>query len=70
MKFLADDVACSRKSYTWLEKMQYQFPPTLIFTPVDQQIKSQHSPLPKILRDGNFVVVIKFENNDVSLDLD
>ncbi len=66
MKFLSEEVVRERKNYTWIQKMKYQFPPTLIFVPVDQQIMSQHSPIPKKLRDGHFVVTIKFENNDVS----
>lgn len=65
MKYLAEEIARERKNYTWIQKMRYQFPPTLIFIPVQQQITSHHSPIPKKLRDGHFVVVIKFENNDV-----
>lgn len=66
MKYLSEEVSKERKTYTWLQKMKYQFPPRLIFTPVEQQMLSNHSPLPKKLRDGHFVVVVKFENNDVS----
>lgn len=67
MKFLSEEVARERRTYTWIQKMRYQFPPSLIFVPVDQQIKSHHSPIPKKLRDGHFVVMIKFENNDVCI---
>lgn len=65
MKYLSEEVSRERKTYTWLQKMKYQFPSRLIFVPVEQQILSDHSPIPKKLRDGHFVVIIKFENNDV-----
>lgn len=67
MKHLSEEVSKQRRNYTWLQKMKYQFPPRLIFIPVDQQILSNHSPIPRKLRDGHFVVLIKFENNDVRI---
>ena len=61
MRLLGDEIARERQNKSWLEKMHYQFPPRLAATPVlPSNISSR-------LREGNFVLVTKFENTEVRL---
>lgn len=64
MKNLGDEVARSRVNKSWLERLYYQFPPRLADPDKDipQNVTNR-------LREGNFVLVTKFENNDVSINL-
>lgn len=60
MKALADEIAQSRQNKSWMDKVRYQYPPRL--APTDQLshcIKNR-------LRDGNFVLVTKFENTETT----
>lgn len=59
MKMLADEVAQSRQNLSWLQKMDYQYPPRLASSP------NPSSNIMSRLRDGNFVLVTKFENTEV-----
>lgn len=59
MRLLGDDVALSRQKRCWVDKVRYQFP-------------SRISPMPTVpknietrLKDGNIVLVTKFENTEV-----
>nr|CAD7401329.1 unnamed protein product [Timema poppensis] len=60
MKMLGDEVARGRQTKSWIEKVIYQFPPRL----------AKSSDLPQSvmtrLRDGNFVLMTKFENTETS----
>lgn len=61
MRLLGDELAQSRQKKSWEEKVCYQFPPRL--TPpglVPKNIESR-------LKDGNIVLVTKFENTEVSM---
>ncbi|XP_072757621.1 phosphatidylinositol 4,5-bisphosphate 3-kinase catalytic subunit delta isoform [Anoplolepis gracilipes] len=55
MRLLGDDVALSRQKRSWIEKVHYQFP-------------SRIAPLPKknTLKEGNIVLVTKFENSETA----
>ena len=60
MRVLGDEIALSRQKKSWVEKVQYQFPSRL----------ANNSTLPKHiesrLKDGNIVLLTKFENTEVS----
>nr|CAD7450382.1 unnamed protein product [Timema bartmani] len=59
MKMLGDEVARSRQTKSWIEKVIYQFPPRLAKSPdLPQSVMTR-------LRDGNFVLMTKFENTEV-----
>lgn len=60
MKNLGDEIAQSRQNMSWLDKMNYQYPPRLAASPI---------PPPNVscrLREGNFVLVTRFENTETS----
>ncbi|CAG2056380.1 unnamed protein product, partial [Timema podura] len=60
MKMLGDEVARSRQTKSWIEKVIYQFPPRLAKSPdLSQSVMTR-------LRDGNFVLMTKFENTEAS----
>ncbi|PSN34153.1 hypothetical protein C0J52_10044 [Blattella germanica] len=60
MRLLGDEIARDRQNKSWLEKMYYQFPPRLAAT-------SDLSPnISSRLREGNFVLVTKFENTETA----
>ncbi|XP_036147909.1 phosphatidylinositol 4,5-bisphosphate 3-kinase catalytic subunit beta isoform [Monomorium pharaonis] len=58
MRLLGDEVALSRQKRCWTEKVHYQFP-SRISPIVPKNIESR-------LKDGNIVLVTKFENSEVS----
>lgn len=59
MRLLGDEVALSRQKRSWTEKMRYQFPSRISSSPtVPKNIESR-------LKDGNIVLVTKFENSEV-----
>lgn len=61
MRLLGDEYAQARRKKLWNEKVRYQFRPRLAPTPdIPKNIESR-------LKDGNMVVVTKFENTEVSL---
>lgn len=61
MKNLGDEVARTRVNKSWLERLYYQFPPRLADPGLElpQNVTSR-------LRDGSFVLVTRFENNETS----
>lgn len=59
MRLLGDEVALNRQKKCWTEKVRYQFPSRISPTPtVPKNIESR-------LKDGNIVLVTKFENSEV-----
>lgn len=63
MKQLADDEIRKRQHKSWFERLLYQFPPRL--TAADATL-SRH--ILSRLKDGNFVILIKFDNTEVCWD--
>lgn len=60
MRLLGDEIALSRQKMQWEEKVHYQYPSRLAPIPsIPKNIESR-------LKDGNFVLVTKFENTEVS----
>lgn len=60
MRALADEMARDRQNKTWLERLYYQFPPRIAHSnSLPQTVTSR-------VRDGNFVVAVKFENNETA----
>lgn len=60
MRLLGDEIAAERQKKSWAEKVQYQFPSKLASSPnIPKNIESR-------IKDGNIVLVIKFENADTS----
>lgn len=60
MRVLGDEIALSRQKKSWAEKIQYQFPSRLANNPIlPKHIESR-------LKDGNIVLLTKFENTEVS----
>ncbi|KYQ59052.1 Phosphatidylinositol-4,5-bisphosphate 3-kinase catalytic subunit beta isoform [Trachymyrmex zeteki] len=60
MRLLGDDVALSRQKRCWTEKVHYQFPSRIAPTStVPKNIESR-------LKDGNIVLVTKFEKSEVT----
>lgn len=60
MRLLGDELAAERQKKTWAEKVQYQFPSKLASSPnIPKNIESR-------MKDGNIVLMIKFENGDNS----
>nr|XP_018902794.1 PREDICTED: LOW QUALITY PROTEIN: phosphatidylinositol 4,5-bisphosphate 3-kinase catalytic subunit delta isoform [Bemisia tabaci] len=60
MKQLADDEIRKRQHKSWFERLLYQFPPRL--TAADATL-SRH--ILSRLKDGNFVILIKFDNTEM-----
>lgn len=59
MRVLGDEVALERQKYSWTKKVEYQFPPRLAASAVlPRAIETR-------LKDGQIVLVIKFENTEV-----
>ena len=59
MRLLGDDVALSRQKKSWTEKVLYQFPSKIAPIPtIPKTIESR-------LKDGNIVLVTKFEKSEV-----
>lgn len=60
MRVLGDEVAMARQKKCWTEKIHYQFPTRLAPTAaIPKNIECR-------LKDGNIVLVTKFENTEVS----
>lgn len=60
MRLLGDDVALGRQKKSWMEKVHYQFPSRLAPAPtVPKNIEIR-------LKDGNIVLVTKFENSETA----
>lgn len=58
MRLFGEDIGKKRQNQTWQERLKYQFPPRLAPNSiVPRNILSR-------LREGNFVVQIKFENTE------
>lgn len=59
MRVLGDEVAMARQKKSWMEKVRYQFPTRLAPTAtIPKNIECR-------LKDGNIVLVTKFENTEV-----
>lgn len=59
MRLLGDDVALARQKNCWLEKVHYQFPSRIAPSSViPKNIENR-------LKDGNIVLVTKFEKSEV-----
>lgn len=60
MRLLGDEIALDRQKKSWTEKVLYQFPSRLASSSdIPKNIESR-------LKDGNIVLVVKFENADTS----
>ncbi|CAG5109135.1 5-bisphosphate 3-kinase catalytic subunit beta isoform (Mus musculus) [Cotesia congregata] len=60
LRLLGDEYAQARRNKQWEEKVRYQFRPRLAQTPdIPKNIESR-------LKDGNMVVVTKFENTETT----
>ncbi|XP_058790627.1 phosphatidylinositol 4,5-bisphosphate 3-kinase catalytic subunit delta isoform [Phymastichus coffea] len=60
MRLLGDEIASDRQKKFWTEKVLYQFPSRLASSPdIPKTIESR-------LKDGNIVIVVKFENVETS----
>lgn len=60
MRVLGDEIASNRQKQLWIEKVRYQYPCRLAPTPaIPKNIEFR-------LKDGNIVLVTKFENTEVS----
>lgn len=60
MRVLGDEVAVDRQKKSWVEKVQYQYPSRLAPTPaIPKNIECR-------LKDGNFVILIRFRNSETS----
>lgn len=59
MRLLGDEISLGRQKQDWVEKVYYQYPPRLSSTPgIPKNIETR-------LKDGNLVVVTKFEKTEV-----
>ena len=59
MRVLGDEIAAARQKYTWFQRIEYQYSPRLAASPtLPKSIESR-------LKDGNIVLLIKFENTEV-----
>lgn len=61
MRLLGDEIAIGRQHQGWEEKVRYQYPPRLSTSSIVPKN------VQKKIKDGNIVVMIKFENKEVSL---
>ncbi|XP_015119435.1 phosphatidylinositol 4,5-bisphosphate 3-kinase catalytic subunit delta isoform [Diachasma alloeum] len=60
MRLLGDEIALARQKQQWEERVHYQYPSRLAQTPaIPKNIESR-------LKDGNIVLVTKFENTEVT----
>ncbi|EFN66382.1 Phosphatidylinositol-4,5-bisphosphate 3-kinase catalytic subunit beta isoform [Camponotus floridanus] len=59
MRLLGDDVALGRQKKSWTEKVHYQFPSRVAAPTVPKNIEIR-------LKDGNIVLVTKFENSETA----
>ncbi|KAK0174893.1 hypothetical protein PV327_010608 [Microctonus hyperodae] len=60
MRLLGDEISLGRQKQDWVEKVYYQYPPRLSQTPgIPKNIETR-------LKDGNLVVVTKFEKTETT----
>jgi len=59
MRLLGDEVALARQKNCWIDKVRYQFPSRIIPSPIiPRNVENR-------LKDGNIVLVTKFEKSEV-----
>lgn len=63
MKTLADQMQADRRRQSWLERLLYQFAPSLAASTLSSNVLPDS--VTRRLRDDNFPVVIKFDNTEV-----
>lgn len=63
MKALADQMQADRRRQSWLERLLYQFAPSLAASTLSSNVLP--TTVTRRLRDDNFSVVIKFDYTEV-----
>lgn len=59
MRLLGEEVTKGHQQRSWIDRLRYQFPPRLATSDkIPQTVSSR-------LREGSFVLLTKFENNEV-----